>query len=209
MPFIFLPNIPQGTDFLDQSWIQLLSNNQSLDGIFGIDHYKFSDTTANQGFHNKVTTPVFVDNPPTGLPPVTVTDPVFYGFQQTVPVGIIQYSRGPTNAVPTPVTKLQSPSTALAPIVLNGTVNVLDFTGLTRAICTLHAGNFVQAMVTDIIQALVVEVLWNGTVLDVTTISPFVFPMSAQASGSILQLKNNGIDNLTGVFWTLEMHRLE
>ncbi len=51
----FLPSIPQITDFQDNSQAQLLSNNIALDASFENDHTKFSDTTANNGLHKKVT----------------------------------------------------------------------------------------------------------------------------------------------------------
>lgn len=52
---LFLSNIPQANDNLDFSQGQLLSNNAGLDTVFAIDHTLFSDSTANKGFHKKVT----------------------------------------------------------------------------------------------------------------------------------------------------------
>src|SRR5260221_3282050 len=105
---LFLPNIPQPNDNLDFSQGQLLSNNQGLDTVFGIDHYPFSDASGNKGFHNTVTQPAY-QNPigtPSPTPPGTVAEPKLYAFQQTVPLGVLQYSRGPNNMAPTPVTSL-------------------------------------------------------------------------------------------------------
>lgn len=61
----FLPNIPQGGDFIDFSWTQLLANNQQLDTSFGIDHYTFSNATANNGKHAKCTFPEQAAGPTT------------------------------------------------------------------------------------------------------------------------------------------------
>lgn len=55
---LFLPNIPQPNDNLDFSQGQLLTNNQGLDTVFGVDHTLFSDATSDKGFHRKVTFPV-------------------------------------------------------------------------------------------------------------------------------------------------------
>jgi len=52
---LFLPNIPQPNQNLDFSQGQLLSNNSGLDTVFSVDHTLFSDSTANKGFHKKVT----------------------------------------------------------------------------------------------------------------------------------------------------------
>lgn len=58
MVFTFLPNIPQGGDFLDFSYTQLVSNNQALDGIFAKNHYPFSLATVQQGLHKFVEMPL-------------------------------------------------------------------------------------------------------------------------------------------------------
>jgi len=51
---VFLPNIPQPTDDQSNSQGQLLGNNQQLDTSFAVDHYAFSDLTANNGKHKAV-----------------------------------------------------------------------------------------------------------------------------------------------------------
>src|ERR1700683_3308310 len=118
---LFLPTIPQPNDNLDFSQGQLLSNNQGLDTVFGIDHYKFSDDSGDKGFHNKVTTPNFETSPPTlpNAPPATSAAPIFYGFKQLDGAGnptnqlpILQYSISTNNGVASPVTTLQSQAAA-------------------------------------------------------------------------------------------------
>lgn len=198
----FLPNIPQPSDNLDFSQSQILSNNQALDTVFGIDHYKFSDATANKGFHNKVTTPVFIDSPPTGLPPVTTTAPVLYSFQTTAPLGVLQYSRGPNNSVPTPLTILQSPSTGIT-VTAGATTNVLDFTGLTLCICNLYAFNLIMPTVVSSVTA---TIYWNGTTLQGTTTSG---NLQVVQSGNILQIKNALGISITNLFWSLELIRVQ
>lgn len=200
---LFIPTIPQPNDNLDFSQGQLLSNNGGLDTVFGVDHYKFSDASANKGFHNKVTTPVFVDSPPSGLPPVTTTNPIFYGFQDTANVGVIQYSRGPTNAVPTPITNLQSPVT---PIVLGpaATTNVLDFTGIAHAFCLLHAGDTGSPTLNRILT----WVFWTGSAFILNDLTSGISFLDSQNTGNILQLKNNNVGALNNVYWTLHFDRL-
>lgn len=203
---LFLNNIPQPADNLDFSQGQLLTNNQGLDTVFGIDHFEFSDSTVNKGFHNTVTTPNYEATPPTMLPPVTVANPIFYGFQQTTPLGVLQYSRGPNNAVPTPVTALQSP---VAPITLapGATTNILDFTGIsTVAIGTLYVTANFNGFGTAGQESLVV---WTPG--PVFSISPVVEGnLSVINSGNILQLKNNsGFATVSNIFWTLQFHRIQ
>ncbi len=50
----YLPNIPLASDDLSTSQADLLGNFQALNTIYGTDHYPFSDTSADQGFHKKV-----------------------------------------------------------------------------------------------------------------------------------------------------------
>ncbi len=48
------PNIPNPGDLLSDSQSQLKNNFQALDNIFAKDHFEFSDSTANKGFHKQV-----------------------------------------------------------------------------------------------------------------------------------------------------------
>ncbi len=212
----FLNNIPQAADFLDQSQPQLLANNQALDSIFGIDHYAFSNLTSDSGFHNKVTTPGYVTIPPTVpvIPPGTTTNPVFYGFNPldaggiaTTNLGLLQYSRGPSNAVPTPVTHLQSTASAIV-LANNATVNVFDFTGVPRAFAMLYAMDTTNG--TTLGQTrMVASVFWSGTVLVVdngVTQAAFLRP---NVSGNILRLLNNNSGvTFNNIYWTLDLLRV-
>lgn len=195
----FLPNIPQPNTDLSDSQGDLLNNNLALDTSFGIDHYKFSNATANNGFHNKVTTPPYVASPPTGLPPVTVANPVFYSFQDSANLGVIQYSRGPNNAVPSPLTYRQSTSTPVV-IAPGGTADVFDFTGLTRAMCALYAMDTVANAINEF------SVWWTGAALFV---SPFISGslLASAVAGNILRLKNNTAGAFNNVYWTLQFLR--
>jgi hypothetical protein len=202
---LFLPNIPQAGDNLDFSQGELLSNNQGLDTVFGIEHYKFSDATVNKGFHNQVTTPAYVANPPTGLPPATGANPILYSFQASANIGVIQYSRGPSNAVPSPLTRLQSPST---PIVLapSGTSNILDFTGVTRA---MAIATCLDAVTTSTFRQIAyISFSSTGSLKIDNIISPTF--LNFLASGNILQVLNtNSSVTASNVFWSLEFLRVE
>src|SRR5574338_57542 len=200
---IFNPNIPQPTDKLSISQPQLLQNFSKLDTSFGTDHYPFSDLTSNNGKHNQITTPAYVANPPTGLPPVTAAnEPKMYAFQDSANLGVINYSRGPSNAVPTPITKLHG-----GPIVLNsggGLTNVLDFTGLTFAFCTLWFGDSVVSTVTTCGGFIII---WTGAPSNFFRNSQIIggsAGITIVSSGNILQIKNNFISNtLNNFYWSL------
>lgn len=196
---VFNPNIPQPTDDLSVSQGQILQNFQKSNSSFGIDHYTFSDATINNGFHNQVTTPLIIG----GVHPTTVSSPILYAMQDTANVGVIQYSRGPNNAVPTPLTHLQSPVTGLV-LATNGTTNVLDFTGLTKGFCTLYAADTpgISNYFYDLIY-------WSGTqfAISVLASNSIIQRIKAQASGNILQIINTG-SPLSNIYWTLVMDRI-
>lgn len=200
MSFTFLQNIPQPADNLDFSQSELLTNNQALDGIFGIDHYKFSNSTANQGFHNKVTTPVFVDSPPTGLPPVTTSNPILYAFQDSVNLGVLQYSRGPNSSAPTPITCFQSPLTPIT-LVANTPQTVLDFTGLPLCIASFYcvSMNGTAGTIEYVLK-------WSGTALFSNAVIASGAVLSIQITGNILQILSTL--GLTNVYWSLRFHRI-
>jgi hypothetical protein len=51
---VFKNNIPQPSDNMSDSQVDLLNNFGQLDTSFGVNHYKFSDLTANNGKHSFV-----------------------------------------------------------------------------------------------------------------------------------------------------------
>lgn len=190
------PNIPQPNDELSDSQPDILNNFGSSNTSFGIDHYPFSDLTVNNGKHNKVTTPLIVG----GIHPTTIAaEPKFYAMQDTVNIGVIQYSRGPSDAVPTPVTSLQSTAAAIV-LASTATTNVLDFTGLPRAMATLSAFDSINISTGVVIS----NIFWNGTIFQIG--SPGT-ALKVQASGNIIQLKNQTVTPMS-IYWTLELKRL-
>lgn len=197
------PNIPQPGDNLDISQGDLLTNFTACDVSFGIEHYKFSNLTANNGKHNTVTSPAYVAFPlatPSATPPVTAAnEPKFYGFQDSANVGVIQYSRGPSNAVPTPLTSLQSTSAAIV-LAPGTTTNVLDFTGLSRAFCQLFAADLGGTN-----QIFSNTIWWTGSAF---LFLPLGTTIVAQSSGNILQIKNNTAGAMSNIYWTLKLNRL-
>jgi len=214
---VFNPNKPQPTDLLEDSQGDLLSNNQDLDTTFGINHYKFSNLTANNGFHNIVTTPEFYANPEIApvLPsvlPVTVTNPVFYGYQPLdaggLPItnlGLLQYSRGPNNAVPTPVTFLSS---TLAPLdfkLAGASANILDFTGISVALGRLVAANYrTPPFLVDTL------VFWNAAFGFKNIVNPGTGQFTASFVFNTLTISNSTANaNMDQIRWTFQLLRVE
>ena len=197
---LYQPLIPTGLVDLDEDYQNIQGNFEQLNIVYGTDHYPFDNATPNQGFHNIVTTPAFVDNPATGLPPVTTTNPKLYAFQQYAALGVLQYSRGPNSAVPTPLTSIHSSAT---PIVLTPatTTNVLDFTGFSFAMGTLSAFNAVGAK-----RSITQPIFWSANAF-ATFISQT--GLVATSSGNILQILNNTGGTQSDVYWTLQLIRVQ
>ena len=193
----FNPSIPQPNNLLSNSQNDLLVNMTALDTVFGIDHYKFSDATANIGFHNTVTTPIIVGS---AHPATAAAIPKLYAMQDSANLGVIQYSRGPNSAVPTPVTSLHSPAAAIV-MSQNVAINIFDFTGLARAMCIFTAFGTNGASVAFNCSS----VFWTGSVLKVNPmgISPFFV---INIAGSVLTL-TAVLAGSTSAYWTLEFLR--
>ena len=201
-----------GTDPLDISQPFLTNNTNAADDAFGTDHYKFSDTTSSRGFHNQVTTPNFLTSPAVlpNVHPTTTTNPIFYGFNQlngagvpTSALGMLQYSRGINNAVPCPVTLLQS-TLAVIPLNNGATSNILDFSNV--PVC------YGMVYMTDMVANKGVSIwsfTWNGTnqfvIGKVASISVFY---ELTVSGNVLQVINNSGSPLTALRWSLQFFRM-
>jgi hypothetical protein len=195
----FNPNIPNPNDLLSNSQGQLKSNNLSLNNTFAVDHYTFSNATTNRGKHNQVTTPLIVGG---SHPTTAAAEPKFYAMQDSANLGVIQYSRGPSNAVPTPVTYLQSPSTPIV-MISSQTITIFDFTGLPRASFQLFAGDFVLPNRYDLFYG-----IWSGSAF--TGVSETRIGFAVGQSGAILQLTNTATaTTYNNVYWTLTFYRLQ
>lgn len=195
-------SIPMPNDDLSDSQAQILQNFMALDTSFGQDHYTFSDLTSSNGKHKVIRTPTQGSDPST-----PVDEVAFYANQPSANVGAIQFSRGPSSAVPSPVTYLHSPATAivLGPLA---TINILDFTGLSRAICSFYA--FASGALAGVAPVMNQSVIfWDGANFGLGTpvTGSTLIGISITSSGNILQLKNiaNAARN---IYWTLQMLRV-
>ena len=194
---VFNKDIPQPNDQLSASQPTLLSNNQDLDTSFGVDHYVFSDATSNNGKHREVTSPNIAI-------PTTTVEPKIYGYEKTANVGVLQFSRGVNDAVPTPLTTINSK--AADSVYTAGQVkNILDCTGMTRTIMTIKIDSI--APDTVLISALYSASFSNGVLSAPKALSPLT-RLRIEAAGNVLQARNTTV-NLSHVYWTIQFLRLE
>ncbi len=197
---LYDPLVPTGFVDLDTDYANLQNNFQELDNVYGIDHVKYSVIT-NTGFHNKVTTPDQV------TAPVTVTNPVFYALQINTAVGLLQFSRGANNAVPTPLTNLYSASTPLT-IAQATPVPVLDLTGISLAIIKAYAVGKTTVGSTLILTES--TIYWDGTSFLIFTPTSASNPLQWVSVLNVLNLKNISlVTAMNSVFWALEIIRIQ
>jgi len=190
---------PQPSDLLSDSQPILKSNNNNMDDSIGRDHYAPSNTGSNNGKHRTVTTPTLTAHPTTAL------DCKFYAMQDAVAIGGLQYTRAPNEAVPSPLTPLQSGISGIT-MGAGTTTNVLDFNGIPNTIATLYyVGK--KADNSAIIGG-ACDVFWDGSkkaLINNQTPSNTTF---AIFSGSILQIDSGSL-SLINVAWTLVFHRIQ
>lgn len=200
----YLPSIPQPNDNLDFSQGQLLGNFQALDTVYGIDHYEFSNGTANSGFHDQITTPAHIGGEPT----TAANLPLIYGLSVGGNLQVAQFAKASNiaNTVPGfPLTGLESPAAATS-INTGSTVDVFNFTGLARAMCILVASNMGAP-----VRNYVAYVVWDGTTATAVTISPAILIGfgAVVSTSTILQLSNITGTNMTDVYWSLQFLRVQ
>jgi hypothetical protein len=78
----FQPGIPTGTVNLDVDYQNLQNNFGQLDTTFGINHLKFSNQTAQNGYHTQVNFVPFsttTTNPTNNYPPIAPANTPGYG----------------------------------------------------------------------------------------------------------------------------------
>jgi hypothetical protein len=203
------PNIPNATDYLDESQPQLKQNFQQLDTSFAIDHYAFSDIAGDTGKHKVITT-VSQGTSPTAHPTTAANEPKIYAFKSLGNIPVLDFSRGGSDAVPTPITILQS---SAAPIsYTSGTHDIFDFSGINYCICkflyTYQNNNSTNISNCKIEQCFVV---YNSTIAvggleirSIFTTTNFVLPV---ADGSKLQVY--APNNVNQFRWAIEFIRIE
>ncbi len=197
---------PAANDNLNVSQGDIQGNFLTANTVMAVNHYAFDVVSGNQGKHNVVTTPIVVNAPPDGLPPSTISDePKFYAFKptqvgSTLPIGTIQFSRGPSDAVPTPVTYLQSSSSAIT-LAASATTNVVDMTGLTVFLGILQ-GSYTNGLGKFSISQ---PIFWTPSSFNTFATGSTLI---ASNSGNILQLKNNTAIAMNNVYWTLQILRV-
>jgi len=202
---VFIANKPNATDKLKDSQPVIKGNFQQLDASFLVDHYTFSNGTTNNGKHNQVTTPEIVG---AAHPTTAAAEPKFYAMNDADQVGVIQYSRGPSDAVPSPLTRLHGVSVGVAS---GATIDIFDYgtpDTVTRSISYLSAYG---EPITSASRLLTALVCWTGAdlrtwnIIAGNTIAAVIF---ATVDGSKIQIKNNTAVPLT-IYWSLEFQRLQ
>lgn len=197
-------NIPQANDALNVSQPQLFNNTNDSDTSFGQDHYPFSDETANNGFHNQATTPI-ID--PAGHPTTTADYCRFYAMQDKPTLPILQYSRGPSDAVPSPLTKVMGgtggdtiPGTVPGPAFLN----IFDLTDVKDLVMEGFAYKVAGVGVAADRATAIIYYTSGGGLINGAAAGDFVFAFN----GSNVSLKNNTVAGIL-VYWVLDIKRIQ
>lgn len=185
---------PLASSTLRRSQPLLAANTNAADDSFGIDHYAFSNTTANNGFHQKVTNPIQPTAPATAASTVTL-----YSRQVHANVGPLQYSRGQNSAIPSPLTRLHGSNITLASLA---TTNLVNFTGV-----PISMGNVIaQGTRTGTgAQMFTQAFAWNGSTLTIAPSPGNIIRLDI--SGTTLQIVNPTADTYTAIYWSLEFYR--
>lgn len=192
MAYVVTPN---GNQPQNQTTSQIRGNFAQANTSFGTDHYAFDDGTANNGFHKVIRTPDQTSDP------ATTTNPIIYGKLASANVGVIQYSRGPSNAAPSPITLFQSTIAAIT-IGTNTNVNMLNFSGLTLAIAEAYAYDTTTGLVAQY------AVTYDGTTLRIDRINTNS-NLQMVVSSTTLQVRNNSNTvAMNGVYWTIQFLRI-
>lgn len=80
----YQPNIPTGLVNLDVDYKAIQNNFSQADNSFGIDHFKFSDQTGSNGYHNLIHQP-----PKTNVNTVAGINQLFVGVPGTLVVNAV------------------------------------------------------------------------------------------------------------------------
>lgn len=202
---VYKPGIPQPLDMQDDSQVDMKNNFTQLDDTFDVDHVKFSDTTADNGRHKTVT---FVQQ---SSAPTTAADQVKgYSLEPLAAIGTLEFSRGESDAVSTPVTGKHLSGTINIPA--STSVDVVDFAGATR-VMGIASASTVTGLTTG--PDTCFYFVFDGTVVRTAQMgniggSGFSGSLSFIGSGTKLQIRNtSGGSAASNVTWSLNFLRVE
>lgn len=195
----YKPNIPQANDFQDVSQGDILANFQQLDTTLAIDHYPPSDLNPTNGKHKHITAV-----PQTSHPSTAASETKIYSYKEdpsTTNLGPIVYVRGESDAVQTPLTKLQGNDAYLA----NETKNIFDFSGIVRALFRFMIFSANNSYLIDS------RISYVSTASPKFNISQFQNPVGSGfligQSSDILTLKNR--NSAETLYWTIDFYRIQ
>ena len=201
---VYTLNQPVATDLLEISQPILANNTNAADAFFGLNHYSFASTSGQNGKHTNIQTPQLAG----GHPTTPASQPSLYAMQDSTNIGVIQYSRGPSDAIPSPITSLQSPATPIT-LAAGITTNVLNFAAAPTAFSCINAILYFSYNLnagTQLMQTFSVN--WNGTSfysVDMTT-GGFATVVN---SGTTLQIKAPTGAGISNLYWTLQLLRIQ
>lgn len=199
-------NTPASNQLQSVSQGIMLDNCNALDERFGIDHYEYSLALPPSGYHKQVTTP------DRGSHPSGATYPALYGkAEATTNLGLMQYvkpvdraSEG-GNQISTPITFIQSDENSLS-INNAATINIFDFTGITRCFARLTVGNIASG--TPLLT--IADMWWRGTgSVGYLKLSGDSTKLVPSFSANTLIVTNSEGSTINNVFWTLEFSRIQ
>ena len=183
---------PVAGSSLRRSQPLLQENTESLNTTFGIDHYTFNDTTINVGNHKQVTNPVQITAPTTAAAQTKL-----YTIEPHATIGPMQFTRGQSDAVPTPLTNLNG---FILTIPSSSATTILNFEGTPRS----NGVGVFQALIGGIsLISIVQSFSWDGTNLVVSAGDSVVRRFTV--SGTNLQIGSNV--ELSNVYWSLDFLR--
>lgn len=210
----FKNNIPQADDLLLTSQQDLLNNNAQLDTTMAVDHYPFSDATANNGFHKTVT---HVDQ--TSHPATATTEVKSYAVD-TGALGLMTWARSADSAGSgggvTGISAIHSDGAVT--IADTNTVNLLDLNGVNDCCGEIYA--WAKGISTstgwryssyvffwDSTASATAAKLQVKSFATVVTLVPSAIPLEISTDGdSIIRLTNNNGSSLD-VYWTIKINR--
>ena len=190
---------PIATDFLSVSQPKLKTNTNDFDDAIGVDHVAASSASGNAGKHT------IIQHVEEASIPSTTDDLKTFTYEPLSALGPLLYNRKENDAIPTPLSCLQSGSAAIT-IAPSGTSNILDFSGMPYC----YGLVFITADFSSATRFPLYNFFWDGSAGYTSLITPSVVNLIiAEFSTSTLRLRNPvGSSTYSNLAWTVEFKRI-
>jgi len=189
---VYTANVPQSNQSINETQPIINDNFQVINSVYGTDHVGLTESS-NVGMHNTVTTP------DQSSAPTTTTEPKFFGLEVESATGVMQFSKGPSDAQPTPVNNIQVTLTNLS----TSPQTILDLSNISQIQAYVSVAGTVSSTNAAMFGGFIKQ---NGVIRTFRFTTDAGIGFTFNTSGNLVQIQSTS-STYNPVYVSIDIHR--